>query len=374
MPEYVLTARDLEGRKVTERVEAPSADAAVQVLRDRGCTEVVLHTDDVGALYPVEDDVGKPVSPREYLALRMIHGYLGDVVFLARKMYVSGWMLVLVAAVLLGARRMMTRPWSGLDSVLVAFLALPVVLAVVAALLSPVRRYNRLLEHVAWGRWQRVLELLPSLQGKITPDESAFRKAEALAGLGRLDLAMRTVEPFSDGSQIPEWLYWGRLANVYESAGLTDQVVASHRKAAELAPDNATVLLDLALAILRYQRDPRSARALLEQVKTHAISDFAAPFVLMVEGMAALEEGRASGAKLKLEQALAGVRPFVGGCPLLEVFVAEMHAYLAIDAAAHFEWASARRHFRRAERRLRAVHRDDLVRRCEDALKIQAPA
>ena len=51
MPEYLATVRHPDGRRVTENVVADSADEAVRLLRERGHDEVMLHSDDVGALF-----------------------------------------------------------------------------------------------------------------------------------------------------------------------------------------------------------------------------------------------------------------------------------------------------------------------------------
>jgi type II secretory pathway component PulF len=67
MAEYLASARTPDDRKVTERIEAESADQVVQILRDRGYADIVLHTDDVSALYSRQSEVDKHISPREYV-------------------------------------------------------------------------------------------------------------------------------------------------------------------------------------------------------------------------------------------------------------------------------------------------------------------
>ena len=47
MLEYLYTAINPKGRKVTEYIEAESADTAVRFLGERGYSDIVLHTDDV---------------------------------------------------------------------------------------------------------------------------------------------------------------------------------------------------------------------------------------------------------------------------------------------------------------------------------------
>ena len=87
---------------------------------------------------------------------------------------------------------------------------------------GPAGRYEQMIEAVAWGRWEEVLRRVDSVGGQVSPDEVAFRKAQALAGLGRLDEALNVVEPFSDGEAMPEWLYLSRLPEVYLAANRRD--------------------------------------------------------------------------------------------------------------------------------------------------------
>src|SRR5438132_709385 len=81
-----------------------------------------------------------------------------------------------------------------------------------------VLRYRGLIDAVAWGRWEEVLARADSVGGQVAPEEIAFQKAKALAGLGRPDEALRLVEPFGEGRRIPPWRYWSRLAEVYATA------------------------------------------------------------------------------------------------------------------------------------------------------------
>lgn len=72
--EYIVTGRTPAGKRVTECVEAASADAAVERLKQRGYTEIVTHTDDVGALYSQQKKIANddlaPGALRLLFALR----------------------------------------------------------------------------------------------------------------------------------------------------------------------------------------------------------------------------------------------------------------------------------------------------------------
>jgi tetratricopeptide (TPR) repeat protein len=202
----------------------------------------------------------------------------------------------------------------------------------------------------------------------LPPDVYAFHQAEALAGLGRLDEAIELVRPLGNGQQMPLWLYWCRMGGLYFRAKEHDQGIACEENASQLAPDNPTVIISLALSLLQYRRDAKRARCLLQEARTHTLSDLLVPVVEMAEGIAALEEGQPAEAQRLLEGSLPKFQPFLRSNPLISTWLAMIHAYLALAATALADHASARRHFGLAEPRLHALRSDDLLSRCQRAI------
>src|SRR5262249_36469519 len=96
--------------------------------------------------------------------------------------------------------------------------------------------------------------------------------------------------------------------------------------------------------------------------------DAAIPFLEAAEGVLALEQKNADKAHELLEKALAGMKPFRQANPLMGVSIDRVHVYLALAECALNNWKFAQRHFRQAEPRMRALHWDDLLARCERAL------
>jgi tetratricopeptide (TPR) repeat protein len=198
--------------------------------------------------------------------------------------------------------------------------------------------------------------------------ERLFRQAQALAGLGQLDEGLAVFEPLAGGKQIPIWLYWSRVAGVYAAAQRTEDRLAAMEKAAESAPDNATVLVDLALVVLRFRRDTAGARQLLDRAKSHALSDIVISFVNLVEGIMAFEEGKAEQAVQLLNEAFASQSrlssPAAG--PVVDI----IHSYLALAHAALGDEPAAIAHFGQAKPRLVALKIMDLLERCEKAVPL----
>ncbi len=367
--EYLLSGCSPEGKKETVRIDAPSADLAVKQLQKRGYEEIVLHTDDVSAHYTHASEVENEITPAEFVKFRYFGSWLDDALFVAWKLYKSGWMVYGAALALLVFRRVMDWPRGLTDYAAAIVVAFPLGFSMLAQIFNPAHRYNRLIEALAWGHWEEVLLRLPRIRDKLPPEEGAFVEAQALAGLGRLNEAMTILKPFADDRQMPAWLYWGRLGDVYFAAGKPEMIVPAQEKALELAPDNPTVLLDLAMSLVRWRGDAARARDLLRQARTHALSDVLEVFSYAIEGMIELEDGNPAQARSLLEQTLDALTPFRHATPLIGSAIDRTCAYLALACAAAGDGKQAAGYYRRAEPRLHALRSTDLIVRCQQALR-----
>ena len=370
MPEYVASARNAKGKKVTERLDVNSADEAVQVLRDRGYDEIVLHTSDVEARYTKQKAVSHFLSPSEYLWFRKMPPRLAGFLLVTIKSYQKGWYWSLAALALACVSVMAGRRGGAFEYGLVVYLFFPLPWAFLSAQLfrGAGGRYKRLMDAVAWGRWEEVLARADSVAGKVPPEEVAFQKAKALAGLGRLEEALQMVEPFADGKKIPPWLYWSRLAGVYSTGKRREESKAAMEKALEFAPDNVTLLVDKADSEVWLRHNPKLARELLTRARAHAISDRITPFVIKTEGLIRLEEGHAREARELLERAFEKASVFRHASPMMLMMLDKMHAALALACAAEGDVDTARRHYQLARPRLVALRLDDELARCDKAV------
>ena len=366
MPKYLLSGTDARGRRRTEAVSAPTGDEATRRFKARGFADVTLHSDEViGHLFKPE--VLKHLTPRDYLAL----GRVSRGQFLVRmvvRLYRQQWWLFLVVVALVVGRRIIDVPWDTLDTLATSFLFFPPVLVLFGELFSPSRKFERAMSFNAWARWAEMLAALKPVRRMVPAPQYAFFEAKALAGLGRLDEALETVRPYADDPNTPAWLYWGQLADVFHAAKLGDRAIECSEKAVEHAPDNPTVLIDLAMSLLRYRRDAARARPLLERARAHEISDLLAPFVLMAEGVLALEEGRPEKARELLEDSARRAEPFRHTTALMGAAIDRIHTYLTLACAATGDPAAAEAHYQIAEPRLRAFETTDLIERCQAAL------
>jgi tetratricopeptide (TPR) repeat protein len=305
MPEYLATVRRPDGRKVTENVIADSADEAVRILRERGYDEVVLHNDDIMALFTRQREKAEHISPGDYLLFRKLPRGVGFFVVVTRQGYRKMWSAMVPFALILAYLRLAGYPWTFLDWLCVAILLFPPAFALVVALFGrgTQARYQQMMDALYWGRWEESLRRADRIKVKASPHEIPLRKAQALAGMDRLDEALTLVKPFGDGKTVPGWFYRSMLAQVFEFARRRDEAIAQLEQAVELAPDNATMLMGLARLVIWHKRDARRARELLTQARAHALSDLSAPFADLLEGVILLEEGRPRDALPLLEAA-----------------------------------------------------------------------
>ena len=294
MPEYLATVRRPDGRKVTENVVADSGDEAVRMLRERGHEEVMLHSDDVGALFIRQRERADHLSPADYLRFRNLPGRLGFFVVVSRLGYRRMWAAMAMVAFAFAILRYTGRPWGFWDWLCVAILGFPLAFALVLSIFGgrTRARYRRMLDALYWGRWEEALRRADRVGTGLPAHEIALRKAQALAGMDRLDEALKLVEPFRDDQAVPGWFYRSMLAQVYEFARRRDEAIGELEQAVELAPDNATLLISLARHVLTHNRDARCARELLVDARGHALSEMTSSFADLLEGLVLLEERR----------------------------------------------------------------------------------
>ena len=365
MPQYLITGRDRSNRKSTECIEAESAQEALDTLQARGWRELVLHTDDHIARISRPQVFNRDLTPRDVLAFHY-RGRLAKLAVLTAKLYVNMWKLLAISLAVLVVRRALDAEWHLLDGLCIASFLLPPLIALYES--RTAIHYHRLLTAVSWAKWDLALRLVPAVRHAARPDVVAWHEAEALAGLGRLDEAIEILRRFGDGQHIPPATFWTYMASVYRAAGQRDLAFEAQEKAFECGPDDPAYMIGLANGLLHEQRDVGRARQLLERAAQLPISDLAQSFLLKGEGILALEEGNARRAIERLEDSLRRNRPFARGNPASAAAADVIEGWLALAKAMAGDLAAARRHFRRAEPRLRAKKLDKLLARCQAAV------
>ena len=389
MNRYFVTTTDPDGRRDVRQVRARSAAAAVAELEAAGHRDVDLHTDDVAAAFQARMPEVDELSPAEQLELRAV-GPPGYAWALTKKLYRATWKSHLLAAALF-AGVWVVRGRPGLTGwAAAAWLAFPPPFALACALFGSHRRYEKLLAAAAWGRWRRVLDLAPTVRGKIPDLEVDAREAAAHAALGRLDVAVRLLERHLPGGgaaaggaddvadlfadeidgeeMMPEATVRGRLAEVYTVAGRHDEALAEHRQAHAAAPDDPSVGLDLAMELLERGEATAEARRLIDAATDGPVSDQLAALVPHVLGLWELNAGDARAADARFTECLDRIAPFAPGNPMVGLVLDVTRGWRAIARAEAGDAEGARRDARAARPRLVALNSRRMLDRLDAAV------
>ena len=369
---FLVTGTDRVGKTETHKVEAGSAQEAAKILESMGFIDVTLHTDDVMAAtwhHDVQNENDEDLfTSADMLVIRDASSWR-FFLFLVGVFYRKTWWLMLPTIGVLIYRLWLSQALSWTSVGIGIFLLLPVLFAFIAAFLGSATKYNQMLQSYAWGRWQQVLDQLPAIQGKIPEFELDIRKAGALAGLGRLDEGLKIMERHSESSETPRWMYLARMSDVYENAGQHERALACCEMALEDAPENPTVQLEVALALLKNQVETTRARHLIDRAEQQHLNDLIQMTLPLLKGILALNEGRSLQAEPLFHEALKRLQRIAAACPLVGVIQDDARAYLAITYAQLGDREKAEELFRIAEPRLKALKMTHVLDRYNEQMK-----
>ncbi len=368
MLEFLVTCTDAEGKRETIRIQASSSREAIERCALRGYTDITLHTDDaaavaVAAMPAVDDEVMKPA---DLVQLRSLSS-LGFFWMLYGKSWSLLWWAQGPALAWLAYGAWRGAPMSWLGWIASALLLFPPAIAAWLAFFGPARKYDAMLEAMCWGRWQEVLDRIPALRDSVPDFELDMRCACALVGLGRFDEGMAQLRNHGNDPAIPLWMYLGRMSELYDLAHRYDEALQCHRDAWEDAPDNPTVVLDYALALLKQERDTELALRLISEIENQPKADLLVMVLPLLHGMAALNTGRDSDASNRLKEAENNLRPMAKGSALVRFLVDMARTYRAIALAKLGRSNEADRLFAVVLPRLEAMNYTRLIERFQSA-------
>lgn len=368
MPDYFFTAVSPLGRTVTDVIDVESVAEAQQVLLDDGYTNIVMHTDDISARYVKYDENCRGVfTPKDFLEYANSRGWRGFLI-LCRVLFKKNWLGILIGAAVLGSRRASGQPFWFWDLSALVMIGWPILLAGVAHFTnSKLKAYTKLVEARAWARWDEVLEIAPRVKG-VAAEEIAFQIATAHAGQGDIEKGLKVLEPFSDGQRMPLHLYYDRLCDLYAVAGRYSEQLPLAEKAHEIAPDSPVVMIDLALILLRLQRDLPRCKQLAELVRQEPLNELLRMYLKYLDAVIALEDNRPSQAEELMNEAFQLFQPMSQLSPLMGALQDRMHMYMALIQKRQGDVRNAAYHYRKAAPRMEAFQTTDYLQRCRREL------
>ncbi|QDV19815.1 hypothetical protein Pan153_44840 [Gimesia panareensis] len=369
MPVYLLTATDQHGKRDTHRVTADSAQEACSEFEENGYSDLVLHSDDVfattSALFPANNNVNnveEHLTAADMVQTQHLSEFQLFLLNLRMAYWYSCW-FTLPVILAFAYRWYYHLGWFGntdelnaIDLGLLVVVLLPLLITLWYTWLSPGRKYKQLIQAFTWGLWDEVIDLCPTLRGKIPGFELACRHAVALAAQGKFEEGMAMMKQFEAIQDVPRWMYLGRLSELYEVVNDGEQFIACQRLAYEAAPDNPTVQLDYAYSLLKYQQNLPLAQQLIAAAEQQHLSELVKFMLPYIKGIMALNQGRPHDAEKLFHECQSLLLPISHSEPMMQHLIDFNRAYLAISLAELGDPREAEKLYQLVEPRLEATH------------------
>ncbi|MBK7974798.1 MAG: hypothetical protein IPK07_16470 [Deltaproteobacteria bacterium] len=348
MPPYLLTARDSRGREVVRELDAASGDDAVAQLVREGLRDVHVESSELDAAIRSTFDPAELAFQRRSLSaetrLRIRRGGPDAAVAVVRSALLPPALMGVIAApVMIYLRHPGAWRLDLFDGLLIVLGLVPLGLLVQAShrVRTAAAPYERLIGAVVWHRWGDVLAIVDDLERtavgprgvRLPAIEIAGRRAQALAGLGRMEEAEEALRPFQDDPNVPEWMYWHKMSLLHAATNDDERVLECMERAHAVDPRNVEYAIGLAQTLAAAEHaDPARARSLVDDVRSraplrarHAIS--------MVDGLVALAGGRHQDALADLDRARAEIASDMASNPLTEAVSLELYGRSALALA-----------------------------------------
>ncbi len=382
-PKYLFTARNARGRKRTELQEASSADELVRRLEEEGYSNIVLHTDDLTAVYLGSNQIpAKLLRIRFFLQtsvarspLQMLKVFGAEAGRCYTVFCTVEWLSIPSAALLtlfLSVFLFLSIESGGFTLFGCCFALLlgwPIIMGLLAVWFC--RRACMLDDKnaVLWRRWEEELNTnLPKLRPMICEFDDAVLTAQALAGLGRMGEALEVMSRQSTRTSAPEWLAAYMLGNVHAAAQRYDESTKCLERAIALFPECSNLYSMLALALINRHHDIAHASQWVIEAERHVVAEKDQAFLAATKGACAHERGEYALAKKLLDDAIPGMGRNATGLSARHF----AFAYLAMTEAALGDRRAAYRHFKQAEPILEAQGEHELLKRCRAMLEGQS--
>jgi tetratricopeptide (TPR) repeat protein len=188
-------------------------------------------------------------------------------------------------------------------------------------------------------------------------------RAQALAGLGRLDEGIREFSRLENSPQLEHWLYLSHLSGIYDAGKAYEKSLECRRQAAEEKPESSTVWIDLAYGLVRGLNRPAEAREALARAEALEITGLGKAYLPFLRGMICWREGRTAEAKQDFEQALVSLRPLAHH-DLVQGLLLLTKSHLCAVHRALGNNTEAAKLFRETEKYLIAHREDELLEAC----------
>jgi tetratricopeptide (TPR) repeat protein len=371
MPKFTYTATNQDGGFVTQRIEAPTLDAARARLEAQGFVSITFREDQLSTALrsklketyrqytdkdPSTAKIGRPVIS------------LWGAIFYSCKKGIVFWGPLLIWNLFSFKEGRPFSIWDWLGFGLMIFFLLFFTWIVIPEIV-----HKRLLQAFKWHRWTEMRECIRFIRAiklvgwvPIAKAELDFREASALAFEGKLDRAIALVKRHEGGSQ--KYTYFSRLSDLYEAGGDYEKMIDCRRTALQHANGSPVAQLYLAAGLLRRQRKTTEAREILKQIEESKLADSQKVFLLYCRFLLAVEQKKWKGSHEIFWSALTAAKAHPND-PVVDGIVHEMNAYMAIATANLGLHEIAREFLQISTPYLKANQHFDLLERAKGCIK-----
>lgn len=304
MGKFIFRAQSPKG-EVSGIEEADSAAEAVAQLESRGFTDVRLQNHVISASMPLDTHgLSDDEYARQYLQFESQVGWPVFVRIFLR----NNWSLWLISLAIFA-----WLYWAGHLVWGALVLLVPILLMAWGAWkYRDALLFNRILEHLAFGRWAQAMTAVETLAKRCKDDsvqlEMAVHEACILARQGDDEGANAIMAIWRPVMELAMPGMFHTLDARVSLAKRDYQAVRdSHRQAAEASGGDAALTLDYALMEARYGSAARSD-CLMMDLDIDSLPEHGHAFVPWVRGIIALRQGRSDDAVADLSQALTGIQ------------------------------------------------------------------
>jgi hypothetical protein len=381
MPTFLWSGRGVSGQEEAADVEADTPAEARKILEARGWTNLRLHTTEAGDFAARQVLVERPVDGPKPTPIERVRHHEGTAPGFWRHWGQSMAMsaiaiLVLVACIVFLATH--GRPGIYRDTrVGVGVIGLLVLVSFPVFFWRWLNGTKRLrVEMLAarrWHRWEEMLQCVDKLReaGRDTRiklgDYNLGRyRALALAGLGRVEEALTWYQNAAIEAKTPSWLAHETRASIYVAARQYDRALECYRQALEEEPDKPTVCIDTGTFLVQRFNFPGEAKQLLARAEKAQLSELEQIYVPYLRGIIAFREKDHAAMDKNMREALAEFeRRAAKQLHIFEGAVLLCKGYLAVSSAALGRKDEARKYFAKAEKYLRVIGLDDVLKEYE---------
>jgi tetratricopeptide (TPR) repeat protein len=170
--------------------------------------------------------------------------------------------------------------------------------------------YARLNKAKDWHRWKQVLnytykleKLCKSHPVKLPLREIIRNRSQALAGIGKIEDALKEHEKYKNFTEVTDWLANSHLASIYDIIKDYDKSI-EYTWAVLKEKQTPVYYIEQADRLLRYKKDSINSKVLLDKIDTGLLTEIAKPYYHRCRGILAYLNNEISTAKNELNISL----------------------------------------------------------------------